>query len=120
MTKVVFNNCFGGFSLSVEAGQWLLDNGCTLPDAALRDIRDSLERCAARAWPQAVYLEPDSLPRHHAVLVRCVQVLGEKANGPCAQLAIADIGNARRYRIDDFDGNETVVANDVEEGWIYL
>jgi hypothetical protein len=27
MNKVVYNNCFGGFSLSVKAVKWLAENG---------------------------------------------------------------------------------------------
>lgn len=38
--KVVYNNCFGGFSLSKEAGQWLLDHN--IEDPYKHDIEQSL------------------------------------------------------------------------------
>jgi hypothetical protein len=49
-------------------------------------------------------------PRHHPILVQVVEELGEKADGMCAKLAIEEVEGL--YRIDDYDGNETVVTPD--------
>lgn len=85
--KVVFNACFGGFSLSREACQRLIDLGC--PDADEHGCRD--------------------VSRHDPLLVHVVEAFGEKANGSCAILKIAEI-EGDRYRIDEYDGSETVVV----------
>jgi hypothetical protein len=81
--KVVYNNRYGGFSLSDEAVAWLNQHG----------------------------IETDTysdLPRHHALLVKCVEELGVRANGDFASLAVKTlIGN--KYRISEYDGSESVV-----------
>ena len=44
--------------------------------------------------------------RHDPVLVQVVEELGDKANGMCAKLAIAQVSGP--YRIDEYDGFESV------------
>lgn len=90
---VVFNDCFGGFGLSSKAKSWLKGQGLTK-----KEILD--------------------IPRHHPLLVRCVKLLEDKANGPCAKLAIKEIeGNT--YRIDEYDGWESVMEPNSYE-WIVI
>ena len=87
--KVVYNTAIsGGLHLSEEAVKWLEDRGMKLKI-------------------ESGYVE--GLARHHPLLVQCVEVLGEKANGPekgwtsQAELHVATIkGNL--YYIDDHDG----------------
>jgi hypothetical protein len=87
--KVVYNSRYGGFSLSKEAVTWLSERG----------------------------IETDTysdLPRHHTLLVKCVEELGNKANGEFACLVVKTlIGN--KYRIDEYDGSETVVEPNENE-----
>lgn len=63
--KIVINRCYGGFSLSKEGMKFL-----------------DLE-CDGKNVP--------SLPRDDPKLVECVEKLGEKANGVCAELRIVEI-----------------------------
>ena len=87
MTKVVYNNCYGGFGLSRKAvilGQKLANdpNWCG-----------------------------NSLARTDSILVAVVEQLGKKANGKHASLAIEEVPKGTAYRIDEYDGYESVKIN---------
>ena len=114
MRKVVYNNCYGGFSLSAEAtklGRQLSDNpkwgGAILEGEKYDD------------GTIANIFEPDvnfvDLPRHDPILVQVVEQLGQKADGKYANLKIAIV--EYKYRIDQYDGNETVYTPEYVE-WI--
>jgi hypothetical protein len=83
MFKVAYNGCFGGFSLSDRA----------------------VQRCAELGLETDTY--PYDVPRHHPVLVRVIEELGDAANGRCASLGVAEV--AGPYRIEEYDGSESVV-----------
>lgn len=51
---------------------------------------------------------PCTLERHAAVLVECVETLGDAAHGDMSQLAITEVEGL--YRIEDYDGYEKVVC----------
>lgn len=105
MRKVVYNACFGGFSLSTAAvrrareitgdSNWA---GIELPDASGKSLFGDSHR------------PDDSLPRHDPVLVRVVEDLGAQASGLCAKLRVAEVEGP--YRIDEYDGLETVATPD--------
>lgn len=98
MNKVVYNRCFGGFSLSEQACELLQERGvigsCGYGDGAR------------------------GISRHLPELVRVVEELGDAANGRYAQLDIEEI-EGDRYRIDEYDGSESVVVPNEEE-WIVI
>lgn len=94
--KVVFNNCYGGFGLSPEAEIWLRKHGMSE-----EEIDDFM-------WSN----------RHHPLLIRCVEVLGDRASGDCAKLAIAEI-YSNKYRITEEDGWETVEVPD-NLNWVII
>ena len=50
-------------------------------------------------------------------MVTVVEELGDAANGSCARLDIEEI-EGDRYRIDEYDGRESVVVPNEEE-WIW-
>jgi hypothetical protein len=56
-----------------------------------------------------------SVSRHDPILVQVVEELGDKANGMCAKLAIAEVFGP--YRIDEYDGFESVETPDSYD-WI--
>jgi hypothetical protein len=141
MTKVVYNACYGGFSLSKEAVQryweikgqqvWIEDDKeypafgiwtvwLTPPEE--RPVRkknwESMsmdERIAYnRAHSEQTWYY-HNVDRHDPVLVQVVKELGDKAGGKYAKLRIAEVSGA--YHIDEYDGNESVMtANDYN--WI--
>jgi hypothetical protein len=136
MTKVVYNACYGGFSLSREACKrywelqgkevWIeehpkypsVDMFTVLlvpPEERLKQPENwhSLtmkERLAfSEQYNKQTWYNRD-VSRHDPILVQVVEELGEKANGMCAKLSIDEVSGP--YRIDEYDGNETVVEPD--------
>ena len=79
MTKIVINCCYGGYGLSTEALQWL---------------------GVVQGWERQV-------PRHHPLLVECVETLGEAANGRFANLKVVTIEGSK-YIVEEYDGFESV------------
>jgi len=133
MTKVVYNACYGGFGLSKEACQrywdikgqqvWIEQN----PEFISSDMFDVWlvspeERLEKREWSsmtmdeRVAYNKAYSkqtwyhrdVDRHDPVLVQVVEELGEKAGGNYAKLTIDEVDGP--YRIDEYDGNESVVT----------
>ena len=105
--KVVYNNCFGGFSLSKKAGEWLLEHNIEEPYKSA--IEDDIQKINdPESIITSVYSE---IPRHHPLLVQCVEELGKAANGECAKLVIEEI-YSNIYKIDEYDGNETIITRD--------
>ena len=91
--KVVYNDCYGGFSLSKEAIDWYKELTGKLGEIYARDIS-----------------------RHDPALVKVVETLGAKADGYLASLRVKEI-KGNKYRIEEYDGVESVVEPDDIE-WI--
>lgn len=114
--KVVYNACFGGFSLSdaaVRLGRELSGdpgwNGPCLDGDVYEDgtpVRDRRFPGMEKDWNHS------DLPRNDPTLVRVVEQLGEEANGHCAELRIADVPAGKLWRIDEYDGSETVMTQE--------
>lgn len=112
--KVVYNNCFGGFSLSKKAGEWLLEHNIEEPYKSA--IEDDIQKINdPESIITSVYSE---IPRHHPLLVQCVEELGKAANGECAKLVIKEI-YSNIYKIDEYDGNETIITRDTID-WVVI
>ena len=86
--KVVYNNCYGGFSLSKEA----------------IDLYKKLTGISGE-----VYV--DDISRHNSALVKVVETLRERANGYTADLCIKEI-KGNKYVIKDNDGIESIIEPD--------
>lgn len=133
MTRVVFNSCYGGFSLSREACQrywdlkgqqvWIEDHEpkmLGLFDVWLVSPSERLEQKTSEQFTsmsideRRVYNKAISeqqwndrdVDRHDPILVQVVEELGDKANGNYAELSIAEVNGP--YRIDEYDGYESV------------
>jgi len=114
-TKVVYNDEFCPFVLSREAIEWIRAKGYK------GKFNDKDGVCV--------------IPRHHPLLVGCVETLGEKAGGcyvnkyyPAkdtpAHLMVAEVPGDRYYVIDH-DGKETVIGMDdmvdaAEKGRVFI
>ena len=112
MTKIVINACFGGFNLSLEATKWLASRGCEEASKELSDPSSYIEYDGEKSF---MGFRPE-LARHDALLVECVETLGDKASGSCAKLVIETI-EGNRYRIDEYDGAEGIETPESME-WI--
>lgn len=96
--KVVYNACYGGFSLSNAAARSLNKR----KGADVVDVK------------YGVY----NGPRHDVDLVAVVESLGAAASGRFSNLCIKDISGAL-YRIDEYDGYESVQEPD-DIGWVHV
>ena len=92
--KVVYNRCYGGFSLSYEGI-------CRLSE--LKGIKAPSKNDVG-----SYHLE--DIERDDVDLVRVVEELEHRANGAHADLAIRDVPIGERWRIDEYDGNECVMT----------
>lgn len=100
MGKVVINTCYGGFGLSDFAVKMMEERGYKVNHYAFGS-----------------YLNSD-IARHNEDLLEVVEILGEDANGMCAELTIVEFdGNV--YRIDEYDGLESVVTPE-DQKWIVI
>lgn len=85
--KVVYNSCYGGFSLSEEAkARFARAKGKEPKDIYVYDIERS---------------DPD--------LVQIVEDMNRQAGNSLADLQIEDVPAGARWRIDEYDGMESVM-----------
>jgi len=122
MTKIVYNACYGGFSLS-EAALRLYAQKKGLPFYVWNDpaYNTYLTNQYFTADPSGMteidneFYEKYSLckydlERTDPVLVEVVEELGDKANGSCAKLRMIALPAGTKYRIEEYDGFETVMT----------
>ena len=118
MNKVVYNACFGGFGLSDKAVIWLEQNAREEIKHFLKNVRNRETNNKNRygtvetsmGYSLIYDFHENGIKRHDSDLVKCVEVLGDKANGECAKLKIYELSGSI-YRINEYDGNETVIDN---------
>jgi hypothetical protein len=118
MTKIVINSCYGGFSLSVEGMKRYAeikglplyiegDDFCptfwTIP---------AEERTDEGRWQSYKYtISSRDFDRTDPILVQVVEELGSKADGSCAELTIETLEKGTLYRINEYDGYESIETN---------
>ena len=140
MNKVVINNCYGGFSLSMKALQLLYKKKgeeynypynynfvdekfykCPLEEAEWlfkEDMGNVIDKETFNNNNSQICCYDLNCPRHDKDLVEVVEELGPDAGGECAYLKVAEIsGNS--YRICEYDGNEWVETPDLID-WIKI
>ena len=64
---------------------------------------------------EEISLYSSDIKRDDPKLIQVVEELGEKANGPCAELSIVEIPDGVKWEIDEYDGNETI--HEVHRSW---
>ena len=107
MTKVVINQCYGGFGLSAQATQKYLElKGVT---GVVIKKNDWGKLTAFVDGTQ--YYESD-MDRTDPILVQVVEELGKNANGEFAKLKVVEIGDGVQYRINEYDGRESIEYRD--------
>lgn len=114
-TKIVYNACFGGFGLSIDAVKRYAElaglnfevktstfsglDYYELTDANGEDIFES------------------DIRRDDPFLVQVVEELDDKADTQFSALCIRELPKGTKYRIDEYDGLETVMTID-EYHWL--
>lgn len=131
MTKIVYSGCYGGFGLSNEAVELYAKlKGITLYSGQKIAGTTSYYLCPPEEFEQALakdYQKPHGLGRFESnklyfsiggierndpCLVQTVEILGEAANTPYSNLQIAEVAEGTLYKIDEYDGFESVCTVD--------
>ena len=141
--KIVINSCYGGFSLSPKGTKRYIElNGQNAYfykqskysyrdgiDEFIRidnieDVPDLFFYCTSHDqgkvisdYPEDVFNSCD-IKRNDPTLVQVVEELGEESFGACAKLEIVDIEKGRWFKIDEYDGLETIQYRDIDDEWI--
>lgn len=92
MQEIVINRCWGGYSLSQEAKEWLLKQDALTPSYV------NLIGSYRIGWRV----------RSDKHLVQCIKELGERADGEHASLEIVSIPDDVDWQIVDYDGWEHI------------
>lgn len=122
--KIVYNRDYGGFSLSLQAIDWLEQNGSKEIKQVIQKIKNDATNNVSSQHSQELYIIYhiadyfDSL-RHDPDLIAVVEALGDKANGECARLAIMTI-DGNMYRVETYDGAEDVITPDCDHEWVII
>jgi len=132
MTKIVYNACYGGFSLSDAAIMRYAEiKGITVYSSVSEFgstsyylcPREEYERILAEdsanpfgfgrfARSNAMIFSDRNIDRDDPALVQVVEELGNGASGKYADLSIAELAAGTLYRIDEYDGMESVMTPD--------
>ena len=94
--KVVYNNCFGGFSISRACAERMAELGN-------KEAQSMIEK---ESYRFSGFIH--ETPRHDSILVQAVEELGEDASGDMSDLRVYEL-SGNKYFIDEYDGSETVV-----------
>jgi len=88
--KIAINTCFGGFSLSEKAYEFL-----------------------GIKWDSYGYHFNDN--RVDKKLIKCIETLKHEASGKCAKLKVIEIPDDIDYKINEYDGIESI--EEVHRSW---
>lgn len=104
--KIVINKCFGGFSLSKKAVEFMANLGSSQARAELNEIpsRDN-NYDSYYGYSKEFESEYD---RSDSNLVLAVETLGCEANGCFSKLKVVEIPEGVNWEIINHDGLETV------------
>ena len=141
--KIVINSCYGGFSLSHKGERRYLElkglnsyfykqSKYNYTDGTMEfvridnidDVPDLFFYCTTYDqgktlpdYPKDIFHSRD-LKRNDSILVQVVEELGAESFGKCANLEIVDIDKGRWFKIDEYDGYESVQYRDIDDEWI--
>lgn len=92
--KVVINKCYGGFSISKKAAEYMAERASEI---AKKDLSVPSE-----------YFYSYNYERTDPLLIEAIETLGKEANGYSANLAIIEIPNDIDWYIYEYDGMESI------------
>jgi hypothetical protein len=118
--KVVINQCFGGFGLSREAFELLLQKKGieyeVVESKTFGIVRESFY-AEGHAGEDEYYLSDYDFYSNRADedLVAVVEEMGQAANGHAADLKVVEVPDDVEWYIDEYDGSEHVA--EVHRTW---
>ena len=105
--KIVINTCYGGFGISEVAMRRYAElKGWDFVK------NDRFYFYAQNPNQKIETIFPHDLERDDPLLVQVVEELGEDADGPSSSLSVVEIPAGTSYRIDEYDGMESVETRD--------
>lgn len=119
MTKIVYNECYGGFGLSDEAvmlyaklkGITLYKHEDTFCDMYTTVPEEEWNKLSTREQNDTFFSVRD-IERHDEILVQVVEKLKGKGDGMFASLTIEELPKGTLYRICEYDGYEYIETSD--------
>ena len=105
--KVVINKCWGGFSISKVAAEFMAKRGNKRAKAILSEDKKKWYGYLRYALDDVDIVTEEQI-RSDPDLVAAVEALGESANGELAHLVIVTVPDDAKWYIDNRDGMESV------------
>jgi hypothetical protein len=102
--KLVINRCFGGFSLSKKAVEYMAEKGSEQAKAELLESMEDNSYNSYYGCSQKYNFEYD---RTDPYLIEAVETLGCEANGCFSKLKVVEIPDIE-WEITDFNGVEVI------------
>ena len=141
--KLVINSCYGGFHLSPKALKRYLElkgKNAYFYKQTKYEYRDSINEftridnidaikndlfinCTTIDYGKVTNIYPSSpfeygsIPRNDRHLIQVVKELGKEANTEVSRLTIVEIENGRWYKINEYDGYESIEYRDIDDEW---
>ena len=141
--KLVINSCYGGFGLSPKALKRYLElkskqayfykqtkyswqgNGIEFHridniddlDELFIDCTTEYQGEVLNDFPDNTIFPREDIPRNDKHLVQVVEELGAEANSKYSKLEVVEIENGRWYKIDEYDGYESIEYRDLDDEW---
>ena len=109
--KVAINTCFGGFNLSNEAFEKLLE----IKGIEYIKIVEGRYTEYVKKDDSDYYLSEYDFSRSDEDLIRVIEEFGADANGKFSKLKIVEIPDDVKFTIEDYDGNEHIA--EVHRTW---
>lgn len=109
--KVVVNSCYGGFSISEEAGKLLKERGVrVLFKGDKYNDGEIVDRFFGFLSNEDFGIESDNYYEYRSDkrLIEVVELLKDKANGEHSKIRIANVPDDIKWKIDEYDGIETI------------
>ncbi len=106
--EVVVNSCYGGFSISRQAYDALVEMNSEIVEYLSKPSKQY-------DWSHIIDYDKNRELRSHPDLVLVVKKLGKEANGQHAKLKIITIPDDIIYTIVDYDGMESV--HELHRSW---
>lgn len=110
--KIIINICYGGFNLSTEAFEALIDLGMTLGPEGEADICSYDYESYSNKYYFSNHNNKSPNPpineRTDPLIIKVVEELGPLACGHHSKLKIVEIPDGVEYTIEEYDGIEWV------------
>lgn len=109
--KVAVNSCYGGFSISEEAGKLLKEKGVKILFKGDKyEGGEIVDKFYGYPSNEDFGIEDENYRKWRADprLIEVIEKLGDKANGVHAEIRIAEVPDDIEWEFDEYDGIETV------------